>query len=169
MAETKKLEKEAERKIKGAKFYPVHLTNEEIRLIITSFLHRTDLAESTHYQVFIRKDKSSKGLDLRFQNSKGMYADNYLLSYSISPHWKLTDVFIHKISGRANGRNKIVDVFNSEGEDEILNVEESKLDAIFIARLVNPERPYRNLIFERDDWVCVMEKNDVLADTPYTE
>jgi len=151
------------RYINGSKFYPIHLTNEELSILIKSLLKLTGFKNEAKFQVFMRQDKASKGIDFRLQNTKGMYGAIKLFTFAINAHWKMVDFFVHQNLKHTYYRYKTVDVFYSDEEQNYNGLDIPEIDSIYVKRL-NASGPLnRNELFYREEWTCVYEKQNALA------
>ena len=163
-----KKKKAAARILDEEKFYPVHLTNEELELIIHSLLKITEAANKHRLKVLVRKDKGGKGIDIKIQSAwenPDHMGKNTQYSLGINTDWEEVDVFYHWIVSPEPRRIRNKKYYFPEYEvKKIPSFYIPELDAIYQCRLKTNYKPYSNNIFYKDEWVCAYQANNFLAE-----
>jgi hypothetical protein len=140
---------------KNSLYYPIHLTSEELSLILDCVI--SNIYQSNHIIAFARKSKL-KGVEYKIvcaSNSNVSNAENIKREYSIliHPNWSI-QILDHWSDGLGSIRCEIIDK-GSEDLNKIIF--DDILNKINIRNEVE-----ENSIFLKDEWVCIRKIKDVV-------
>lgn len=150
-----------EKAIKGHKFYPTHMNNEELQLVVSEFISREKTSEIT--EVRIRKGHGGKGVEFEFNNfylsKENEKHEERRYTFSIDPNWEINDYFDHWHPGfEAYQQHPTTKV----ACEKIKELQLKSINEIVEARITHSEEAIeRNPLFENDEWKIVIEHRSI--------
>jgi len=137
--------------IEGYRFYPIHLTNEELIMIMDDFLSYVN--DGANCLVKVRKDSGGKGLDFQinyYSEYKSQTIKNVRYTFSINANWKLDNTYKHWMSDKG-GENQ--DLFMKLHDLKIYTI-----NNIIEENTKHNNNPELNPNFKDDGWKVLFEK-----------
>jgi hypothetical protein len=137
--------------IEEYRFYPIHLTNEELIMIMDDFLSYVN--DNSNCQVKVRKDSGGKGLDFQinyYKEYKSQTIKNVRYTFSINANWKLDNAYKHWVSDKDGGKQ---DLFKRLNELKIYII-----DNIIDENIKFNNTPELNSNFKDDGWKVLFER-----------
>jgi len=128
-------------------YYPIHLTNDELVIIINDFMK--NIENEYNCSVKVRKDKGGKGIDFQinfYQEFKNKVIKKKRYSFSLNPYWRLEEILEH----RNNSENFIcerLNILDSSIVLEIANYNVSRKSTLELNSIFKDER--WKVLFER--------------------
>lgn len=150
-----------EKAINGHKFYPTHMKNEELQLVVSEFISREKTSEIT--EVRIRKGHGGKGVEFEFNNfylsEENKKHKERRYTFSIDPNWEINDYFDHWHPGfEAYQQHPTTKV----ACEKIKELQLKSINEIVEARITHSEEAIeRNPLFENDEWKIVIEHRSI--------
>jgi len=157
-----------ERAIGEDHFYPIHMSNEELQIIIYEIMDQGDFSNSEILKVFVRTDKGGKGIDIKIEGTRkrpNQIVKVRMFSVGLNATWKLVDFFDH-YTQPASGITKVIAGkeyhYPKYVAQELMGFKSDEVDIIYKQRLKHPEPPIRNALFQQDNWTCIFEQNNYI-------
>ncbi|MDP4210450.1 MAG: hypothetical protein Q8928_16695 [Bacteroidota bacterium] len=135
----------------GINYYPIHLTNEELIMIMDEFL--SQISDGSNCQVKVRKDSGGKGIDFQvnfYSEYKSKNIKKIRYTFSINANWKLANVNKHWISETSEIQKEL---FKGMPELKIHTINNLLQDS-----LKSNYSPEVNSNFKEDSWKTLFEK-----------
>jgi len=148
----------------GEIYYPIHLTNEELMLIMNDFI--SNLNKSHNCIVSVRKDGGGKGVEFQvnfYPEHKMQVNKKSWYNFTISANWALENIFQHWVKEN-NVTQKLT-------QNICKRMTDAKISTIYNIVEENEKLknvPELNPIFKNDGWkVLVERKYPVLTSIVY--
>lgn len=150
-----------EKAINGHKFYPTHMNNEELHLIVSEFISREKTSEIT--EVRIRKGHGGKGVEFEFNNfylsEEHEEHEERRYTFSIDPNWEINDYFDHWHPGFEAYQQHPTTIVACE---KIKDLQLKSINEITDEKIKKTEdKIVRNPLFENDEWKIVFEHRSI--------
>ncbi|GGK64135.1 hypothetical protein ACD591_01160 [Rufibacter glacialis] len=154
-----------ERRINGVHFYPVHLTNRELHLILMEAFAETIAANHSTLKLWVRADRGNKGIDFRLEETlrkPHQVVRQRMFTFGLNANWQAVDFFEHYTHG-AGGQTKEVAGkkyhYPRYVAQEYIGHALQEPDAIYARRQANQVKPERNPLFQTEGWSCLYEQD----------
>jgi hypothetical protein len=140
--------------IEDESYYPIHLTNEELILIMDEFI--SNFSDGRNCSVSVRKDGGGKGIDFQvnfFSEHKSQTIRKKRYNFAINAHWKLENTFEHWIEDSHGGYKKSQELCKRLNDLKIFTINN------VIEENTNQNNiPELNPIFKDDTWKVLFER-----------
>lgn len=151
-----------ERAINGHKFYPIHLTDDEIHELLNEFIVRH--SRSGILEVMINKTHGGKGVNFEvnyyFVDKENNKCKDRRYSFSLDPNWEINDFFDHWIPDIEEHEKSPSTIVSCE---KIKEYTLESIQKIIINRLENnTNQPLiQNPIFNSKNRKLIIEQNSI--------
>ena len=146
--------KDSDKWIEGEIYYPIHLTNEELILIMNEFL--SNFNDSHNCTVKFRKDCGGKGVEFQvnfYPEYKLQANKRKRYNFTISANWELENIFVHWVE-----ENNVTRKLTWNMCKRMTNVKIYTLYNIVEENGSHKNIPELNPVFKDDGWKVLFER-----------
>ncbi|WP_125077697.1 hypothetical protein [Rufibacter latericius] len=149
-------------------FFPVHMTDIELKLVVDEAFGDLILSNTKIAKVFVRKDKGGKGIDFRLEEAyrrPHQIVKKTMYTFGLNANWKAVDFFEHQTRG-TKGTSKVVGgktyYYPQLLAEEYIGYRSDVVDYIYEQRQRQTGKPAVNPIFCGEEWTCIYQHEHFL-------